>query len=145
MDWLASARMHFFEIIALRGVTAIPMLTLGFTPTALQTYIGIVYIYSALLHANLRGDFDRLAAWVADAALPPLAPWDRKGSNGREFRDPFSAVGPAVRHLFHAGRRWPSGYGVPEEVPHGYVAQFLYPFRRKQPAEAVAEGVDADR
>jgi hypothetical protein len=26
--------------------------------------------------------------------------------------------------------RWPTGYGVPEVVPNGYVAQFKYPFQR---------------
>ena len=27
--------------------------------------------------------------------------------------------------------RWPQGYGVPEAVPHGYLAQAKYPFVRK--------------
>ncbi len=26
---------------------------------------------------------------------------------------------------------WPKGYGVPEDVPKGYLAQFKYPFVRK--------------
>ncbi|RYE74005.1 MAG: sterol desaturase family protein, partial [Oxalobacteraceae bacterium] len=64
MDWLAGARMHFFEIVALRGVTALPMMTLGFLPSALQAYIAVVYIYSSLIHANLRGDFERLGQWL---------------------------------------------------------------------------------
>ena len=37
MDWLAGARMHFIEIVILRGVTAIPMFTMGFDPNAIQT------------------------------------------------------------------------------------------------------------
>lgn len=32
MDWLAGARMHFVEIILLRGITSLPLLTLGFAP-----------------------------------------------------------------------------------------------------------------
>jgi sterol desaturase/sphingolipid hydroxylase (fatty acid hydroxylase superfamily) len=134
MDWLASARMHFFEIVALRGVTAIPMLTLGFTPTALQTYVGIVYVYSALLHANLRGDFDQLAPWIA---TPRFHHWHH-GIEAEATDVNFAIHFPLWDRLFGTyfmpAGRWPNGYGVPEEVPHGYIAQFLYPFRRKTSA-----------
>lgn len=27
--------------------------------------------------------------------------------------------------------KWPQGYGVPEDVPQGYLAQMRYPFVRK--------------
>jgi len=132
MDWLASARMHFFEIIALRGVTAIPMMTLGFSPTALQIYIGLVYIYSALLHANLRGDFDHLGAFVA---TPRFHHWHH-GIEPDAVDVNFAIHFPLWDRLFGTyfmpAGRWPNGYGVPEEVPQGYAAQFLYPFRRKQ-------------
>ena len=65
MDWLAGARMHFVEIVLLRGVTSLPLFTLGFCASVMQAYIALVYVYSSLLHANLRGDFDRLGHWMA--------------------------------------------------------------------------------
>jgi hypothetical protein len=61
MDWLAGARMHFVEIILFRGVTSLPLLTVSFAPVVMQAYIAFVYAYASLVHANLRGDFDRLA------------------------------------------------------------------------------------
>ena len=61
MDWLAGSRMHFVEIILLRGVTSLPLLTFGFSPSVMQAYVGLVYVYSSLVHANLKGDFDRSA------------------------------------------------------------------------------------
>src|SRR5947209_907651 len=64
MDWLAGARMHFFEIVALRGLTSLPLLTLGFSPSAMQAYIALVYIYASLVHANLGGDFNRFGQWL---------------------------------------------------------------------------------
>lgn len=54
MDWIAGARMHFLEVIVLRAVTATPMFVVGFSEAALQTYILIVYVYSSILHSNLR-------------------------------------------------------------------------------------------
>jgi len=131
MDWLAGGRMHFFEIVALRGITALPMMTLGFTPTALQVYIGIVYVYSALLHANLRGDFDRLGFYVA---TPRFHHWHH-GLEPEAVDVNFAIHFPFWDRLFGTyflpAGRWPKAYGVPEDVPHGYMVQFLYPFRRK--------------
>ena len=131
MDWLAGARMHFFEIVALRGVTALPMMTLGYTPTALQIYIGLVYVYSSLLHANLRGDFDGLGKWMA---TPRFHHWHHgleKEAVDVNFAIHFPFLDRIFGTYFYPAGRWPDGYGVPEQVPQGYVAQFLYPFRRR--------------
>jgi sterol desaturase/sphingolipid hydroxylase (fatty acid hydroxylase superfamily) len=131
MDWLAGARMHFVEIVLLRGVTAIPMLTFGFTPVALQIYIGIVYVYSSLLHANVRGDFDRLGHWVA---TPRFHHWHH-ALEAEGVDKNFAIHFPIFDRLFGTFHmppgRWPKGYGVPEQVPQGYVRQFFYPFRRR--------------
>jgi len=130
MDWLAGARMHFFEIVALRGVTALPMMTLGFLPSALQAYIAVVYIYSSLIHANLRGDFDRLGQWLV---VPRFHHWHH-GLEAEAIDVNFAIHFPWLDRLFgtyHFPKaRWPKGYGVPEQVPRSYRAQFAYPFRR---------------
>jgi len=57
MDWMAGARMHFLEILALRSMTVIPMFVLGFSLTAVNTYIFVVYLYSTFVHANLSWRF----------------------------------------------------------------------------------------
>ncbi len=145
MDWLAGSRMHFIEIALLRGVTAIPMLTFGFTPTALQIYVGVVYIYSSLLHANVKGDFDRLGHYVA---TPRFHHWHH-GLEAEAVDKNFAIHFPLFDRLFGTFHmppgRWPENYGVPEQVPAGYLKQFLYPFRRKagaavnpQPPQATA-------
>jgi sterol desaturase/sphingolipid hydroxylase (fatty acid hydroxylase superfamily) len=132
MDWLAGARMHFFEIIALRGITSLPLMTFGFTPSAMQAYIAIVYVYSSLIHANLRGDFDRLGRWLV---VPRFHHWHH-GLEAEAIDVNFAIHFPWLDRLFgtyHLPKgRWPEGYGVPEPVPSGYRAQFAYPFRRKR-------------
>lgn len=131
MDWLASSRMHFIEIALLRGVTAIPMLTLGFSPVALQIYVGIVYVYSSLLHANVKGDFDRLGRFVA---TPRFHHWHH-ALEAEAVDKNFAIHFPLYDRLFGTYHlppgRWPENYGVPEQVPSGYLRQFFYPFRRK--------------
>jgi sterol desaturase/sphingolipid hydroxylase (fatty acid hydroxylase superfamily) len=132
MDWLAGARMHFVEIILLRGVTSLPLMTLGFAPGVMQAYIGFVYITSSLVHANLRGDFDRLGRWIV---TPRFHHWHH-GIEEEAIDKNFAIHFPWLDRLFgtyHFPKgRWPTGYGVPEQVPSGYRAQFLYPFRRKR-------------
>ncbi|MEL6690281.1 MAG: sterol desaturase family protein, partial [Pseudomonadota bacterium] len=56
MDWMAGARMHFLEIAALRGFTAVPMFTLGFDLGAIQAYLLIVFVYSKFIHSNVGFD-----------------------------------------------------------------------------------------
>jgi sterol desaturase/sphingolipid hydroxylase (fatty acid hydroxylase superfamily) len=132
MDWLAGARMHFVEVVLLRGVTSLPMFTLGFSPAVMQAYIGFVYVYSSLLHANLGGDFNRLGHWVA---TPRFHHWHH-GLEQEAVDVNFSIHLPLLDKLFGTFHlpegRWPKDYGVPDKVPSGYWAQMKYPFVRKQ-------------
>ncbi len=131
MDWLAGARMHFVEIVLLRGVTSLPLLTLGFLPSVMQAYVGMVYVYSSLLHANLRGNFDAIGAWIA---VPRFHHWhhaiEAEGVD-KNFAIHFPWLDRLFGTFYFPKGAWPKGYGVPEAVPHGYVAQMRYPFVRK--------------
>jgi sterol desaturase/sphingolipid hydroxylase (fatty acid hydroxylase superfamily) len=131
MDWMAGARMHFSEIIALRGFTAIPMMTLGFTSQALQIYILVVYIYSSLLHANLGWKFGVIEKLLA---TPRFHHWHH-GLEKEAIDVNFAIHFPFLDKIFGTHHmpedRWPQAYGVPELVPAGYLAQFKYPFVRK--------------
>lgn len=131
MDWLAGARMHFMEIVALRGVTSLPLLTLGFSPSVLQAYVAFVYIQSSLVHANLKGDFEILSRFLV---TPRFHHWHHaieEKAIDRNFAIHFPILDRIFgTHLLPKGE-WPTGYGVAEPVPSGYRAQFAYPFRRR--------------
>lgn len=131
MDWLAGARMHFIEIIALRSITAIPMFTMGYEPQAIQTYLLIVYVYSAFIHANLGWNLNGLGAWLV---TPRFHHWHH-GIDAAAVDVNFAIHFPILDRLFGTYHlppsEWPTGYGVPEKVPSGYLAQFAYPFIRR--------------
>ena len=132
MDWLAGARMHFVEIVALRGITSLPLLTLGFAPSVLQAYVAMVYVYSSLIHANLRGDFNWLGRFLV---IPRFHHWHH-AIEAEGVDKNFAIHFPWLDRLFGThylpANHWPKGYGVPERVPSGYRAQLLYPLRRKR-------------
>ncbi|GHC48452.1 sterol desaturase family protein [Neogemmobacter tilapiae] len=131
MDWIAGARMHFFEVIILRAVTATPMFVLGFSEAALHAYILIVYVYSSVLHSNLRGEPSWLGRFLA---TPRFHHWHH-GIEREAIDVNFSIHFPLLDRLFgtyHLPQdKWPSGYGIKgNPVPKGYWSQFLYPLRR---------------
>jgi sterol desaturase/sphingolipid hydroxylase (fatty acid hydroxylase superfamily) len=133
MDWMAGARMHFLEILALRGTTVIPMYILGFGPTALHLYILLVYVHSTFVHANVRGNFDWLGRFLV---TPRFHHWHH-GIEKEAIDVNFAIHFPLLDRLFGTfhlpAGKWPEAYGIADHpVPRGYIGQFLYPFTRQK-------------
>ncbi|MCB1378424.1 MAG: sterol desaturase family protein [Alphaproteobacteria bacterium] len=131
MDWIAGARMHFLEIIVLRGLTAIPMFSMGYDPLAIQIYLLIVYFYSAFIHANIGWNLGAIEPVVA---TPRFHHWHH-GEEREAIDVNFAIHFPLFDRLFGTHHmpqgRWPKAYGIEgQPVPGGYWQQFLYPFRR---------------
>ena len=130
MDWIAGARMHFLEIIALRSITVIPMLALGFSGIVVNCYIFVVYLYSTFIHANVSWRFPILEKFFV---TPRFHHWHH-GIEDAAIDVNFAIHFPWLDRLFgtyHLPQdHWPVGYGVQgHPVPPGYLAQFGYPFR----------------
>lgn len=134
MDWLAGSRMHFLEIVVLRGTTVIPMYVLGFAEPALYAYLVFVYLFSTWVHANVRTDLRRTEQWFV---TPRFHHWHH-GIEKEAIDVNFAVHFPLFDRLFGThylpeDGRWPEGYGIAgHPVPPGYAKQFAYPFRRKK-------------
>jgi sterol desaturase/sphingolipid hydroxylase (fatty acid hydroxylase superfamily) len=131
MDWIAGARMHFFEIIILRAATATPAFTLGFGQEALQIYLLIVYVLSTFVHANLNWKLN----WMERFMVTPRFHHWHHGIEKEAIDVNFAIHFPLYDKVFGTyhmpENRWPSGYGVGgHPVPNGYWKQFLYPFKK---------------
>ena len=137
MDWMAGARMHFLEILALRCTTVIPMYVLGFTPAAMNTYIFVVYLYSTFVHANLNWRFPIVEKILV---TPRFHHWHH-GIEREAIDVNFAIHFPLFDRVFgtyHLPKdQWPSGYGLEgHPVPLGYLAQFKYPFQKDKPKDS---------
>jgi len=134
MDWMAGARMHFLEILVLRGTTVIPMIVLGFDQGAVNAYLLIVYLYATFVHANLGIRFGILEKLLV---TPRFHHWHH-GIEKEAIDVNFAVHFPWYDKLFGThhmpeNNRWPEGYGIGgHPVPSGYWKQFLHPFRRKK-------------
>ncbi len=133
MDWMAGARMHFLEILILRGTTVIPMIVLGFSQSAVNAYILVVYLYATFVHSNLGWRFGILEKFMV---TPRFHHWHH-GIEKEAIDVNFAVHFPLFDRLFGTHHmpedgRWPEGYGIGgHPVPKGYWQQFLHPFKRK--------------
>lgn len=145
MDWLAGSRMHFVELILLRAVTSLPLFTLGFSASVMQAYLGFIYVWSSLLHANIGGNFNRLGHWLA---TPRFHHWHH-GLEDEAFDVNFAIHFPWIDKLFGTFHlpedRWPKNYGIPENIPRNYVGQFFYPWTRKRKNSEADDDKDPNR
>ena len=134
MDWLAGARMHLMEIAVLRSLTALPMFTLGFKPEAIQGYLLIVYFYSSFIHANIGWKLGFLERFFV---TPRFHHWHH-GSDRDAIDINYASHFPIYDWLFGTHHlpetAWPENYGVVgDNVPKGYLRQFLHPFVKDKP------------
>lgn len=132
MDWMAGARMHFLEILVLRGTTVLPMILLGFAQEAVNAYIFIVYLWATFAHANIGWRF----GWLDRLFVTPRFHHWHHGIEKEAIDVNFAIHFPWLDRLFgthHMPKdRWPEGYGISgHPVPKGYWKQWWYPFRRK--------------
>jgi sterol desaturase/sphingolipid hydroxylase (fatty acid hydroxylase superfamily) len=139
MDWMAGARMHFLEVLALRSMTVIPMYILGFSAAAMTTYVFVVYLYSTFVHANLGWRFPVVEKFLV---TPRFHHWHH-GIEEEAVDVNFSIHFPLLDWLFgtyHLPKdKWPVEYGLPgHPVPPGYLAQLKYPFQRKPKEPPIA-------
>lgn len=134
MDWMAGARMHFLEILVLRSTTVIPMIVLGFSPSVVNTYIFVVYLYATFVHSNLGFGFGFIEKLLV---TPRFHHWHH-GIDKEAIDVNFAVHFPLLDKVFGTHHmptdgRWPSGYGIGgHPVPKGYWRQFLHPFQRKK-------------
>ena len=132
MDWMAGARMHFLEILVLRGSTVMPMMLLGFSQMAVSVYIFIVYLWSTFVHANIGWRLRWMDRWLV---TPRFHHWHH-GIEKEAIDVNFAIHFPWLDKIFGTHHlpedRWPEGYGIHNHpVPNGYWKQWWYPFRRK--------------
>lgn len=133
LDWMAGARMHVLEIIALRGATVIPMFVLGFSASAVNLYILVVYLYATFVHANLNWRFPIVERFLV---TPRFHHWHH-GIEREAIDVNFAIHFPLLDRVFGTyylpKDQWPQGYGnAGHPVPLGYLAQLKYPFQRQQ-------------
>ena len=129
MDWLSGSRIHFAEVLFTRSTVILPIFLLGFDISAVNAYVVWVGIQGLLIHANAQLTFGPLRYLVT---TPHFHHWHHS-ADVEAIDKNYAAHLPIMDRLFGTyidnGGRWPQQYGVVgKPLPHGFVAQHLYPF-----------------
>jgi sterol desaturase/sphingolipid hydroxylase (fatty acid hydroxylase superfamily) len=129
LDWLASARLHPVEAIAMNVAISIPLILLGFTKETFGFYLIFAAFLPIFNHANTNLRFPILR-WII--ATPEFHHWHHH--NELDSRDKNFSGFPAIDLLFGTfympKDRMPTIYGVDEYIPKSYWQQLLYPFQK---------------
>ncbi|MDX1498025.1 MAG: sterol desaturase family protein, partial [Salinisphaeraceae bacterium] len=131
MDWLAGSRLHVVDILITRSLALIPMVVLGFSNEAINTYLPILALQTVFIHCNLRFSFNGLTPWVA---TPRFHHWHHTADHDHLDRN-FAVCLPIYDRLFgtyHCPEgQWPDAYGLAnEKIEGGYWAHLIAPFKR---------------
>jgi lathosterol oxidase len=139
MDWLAGSRVHIVEILLTRSVVLMPLVLLGFSAQAVNSYIILVGLQAVLAHANLRINFGWLEYLIV---TPRYHHWHH--ARDEQYVDANYAIHlPLIDMLMGTFRRptsgrWPPEYGVNElqSVPRGFWPQTWMPFGSRRHFES---------
>jgi sterol desaturase/sphingolipid hydroxylase (fatty acid hydroxylase superfamily) len=129
LDWLAAARVHPIDQIITKGVSLLPVFSLGFSDVVISAYFLLYAWQSVFIHSNVNIKFGPLR-WVL--ASPEFHHWHH--SKDRQVRDRnFAGQLPLLDVIFGtlhmpSGQR-PASYGIDTPMPQYYPAQLAYPFR----------------
>lgn len=130
MDWLAAHRVHPFDQTLTKGLSIIPVILLGFSPTAIALFILLYKWQSLLIHSNINVPFGPFR-WVL--ASPVFHHWHH--ANEAEALDTnFAGQLPFLDLLFGSAymprHKAPQKFGTNDPVPDDYLGQLAYPIRR---------------
>ena len=138
MFWIAGSRAHLVEDVIVRGGILVPMM-LVFPQDINVAYLFFVNFHATWAHCK----FGPTVQWLEPYLIQLRFHHWHHTSQAESIDKNFAIHFPWLDRLFGThylpDGRWPSGYGVPENVPRGYLAQLRYPFVRKaRSAEATA-------
>ena len=133
IDWLSGSRSHLLDLIFDRSVIFMPIYFLGFSSQVFISYTTIVSLQSVWAHSNSHINLGWLKYVIV---TPQYHHWHH--AKDKEAHDKNFAVHfPVIDMLFGTYHSLENGFpkqtGIEEtDFPkHGYIKQFLYPFKRK--------------
>jgi sterol desaturase/sphingolipid hydroxylase (fatty acid hydroxylase superfamily) len=136
VDWLSGARSHALEILVNQTVEFAPILLLGAAPEVALIKGTVSALWGMYIHSNIDVRSGRLQ-WFVNG--PEMHRWH----HAIEIRDGvnFATKFALWDWLFGTARaldgRKPSGFGIVEPFPTGFLAQQAYAFAPRNPGGAM--------
>ncbi len=130
VDWLVASRVHPFELLFNKAVSAVPLYLVGFSPTVIAVSVPLVACYSLLLHANLKWSYGTLGYVVASPAFHRWHHSLDQSARDKNFAQTFAFIDFLFGTAYFPRDRRPALYGLSgSDMPPGIWGQFLYPIQ----------------
>jgi sterol desaturase/sphingolipid hydroxylase (fatty acid hydroxylase superfamily) len=127
MDWLASFRQHPLEILLMTLAQNAPLVLLGIPLGTHAVVLALLKLATVFVHANIRIPD---GPWRLVIATPRFH--HRHHQLGGAVRN-FASLFPFIDVAFGTHSRDTSTtFGLPHELPDGFVALLLHPLRRRE-------------
>ena len=131
MDWLAGSRLHLGEVLITRSLVLAVLLALGFAKGVIDAYVVVVGFHAVLNHANVNLSLGPLRHLIVTPAYHHWHHACEAGALGRNYAAHLPILDRLLGTQLQDPRPWPERYGVMEDdVPDGFWAQTLHPFRK---------------
>lgn len=130
MDWLSAVRIHPVNDIFSKGLQAIPILILGFSPIAVELYTPILSSYIALIHANVAWSYGPFRYLIAS---PAFHRWHHEMDEkawGKNYAGLFPIYDLMFGTFYLPQGQQPQEFGIDgETITENVIGQLVYPFR----------------
>jgi sterol desaturase/sphingolipid hydroxylase (fatty acid hydroxylase superfamily) len=129
VDWLSAVRVHPLNDVISKGIKAIPIMLLGFSPLAVELYTPILSAYIAFVHANVPWAYGPFRYVIASPAFHRWHHEMDKKAWGKNYAGLFP-IYDVIFGTFYVPSKQPKEFGIyGERMTENFMGQMLYPFR----------------
>jgi sterol desaturase/sphingolipid hydroxylase (fatty acid hydroxylase superfamily) len=130
VDWLTAVRIHPINDIFSKGIQALPIILLGFSPIAVELYTPILSAYIALIHANVSWNYGPLRYAIASPAFHRWHHEMDKKAWGKNYAGLFPIYDVIFGTFYLPLNQQPKEFGIyGEKITENFIDQMIYPFR----------------
>lgn len=130
VDWLTAVRIHPVNDIFSKGIQALPIILLGFSPIAVELYTPILSSYIALIHANVSWNYGPFRYAIASPAFHRWHHEMDKKAWGKNYAGLFPIYDVIFGTFYLPLNQQPKEFGIyGEKMTENFIDQMLYPFR----------------
>jgi sterol desaturase/sphingolipid hydroxylase (fatty acid hydroxylase superfamily) len=130
VDWLTAVRIHPVNDIFSKGIQALPIIMLGFSPIAVELYTPILSAYIALIHANVSWNYGPFRYAIASPAFHRWHHEMDKKAWGKNYAGLFPIYDVIFGTFYLPLKQQPKEFGIyGEKMTENFIDQMLYPFR----------------
>lgn len=133
VDWLTAVRIHPGNDIFSKGLQAIPLMLLGFSPLAVELYTPILSCYIALIHANVSWTYGPFRHVISSPAFHRWHHEMDKKAWGKNYAGLLPIYDVLFGTFYMPRGEQPKEFGIyGETMTENFISQMLYPFRHWQ-------------